>query len=139
MRFCYGSPETPGGASDVWRLLQPRIIVSISSPSSHHTLHPHLGDSKHRWEPEPDATGWNRILIPSHRMPPSPFPRPHSPPHHEALSGSDTMAGPEQAQQQQQVEVKAERLDDAEMALQGINMLLNNGFKESDELFRRYR
>lgn len=49
------------------------------------------------------------------------------------------MAGPEQAQQQQQVEVKAERLDDAEMALQGINMLLNNGFKESDELFRRYR
>lgn len=50
------------------------------------------------------------------------------------------MAGPEQAQQQQQqVEVKAERLDDSEMALQGINMLLNNGFKESDELFKRYR
>ena len=40
---------------------------------------------------------------------------------------------------QQQVEEKAEHLDDAEMALQGINMLLNNGFKESDELFRRYR
>uniref|UniRef100_A0A671VVU6 Tetratricopeptide repeat domain 39C n=1 Tax=Sparus aurata TaxID=8175 RepID=A0A671VVU6_SPAAU len=34
---------------------------------------------------------------------------------------------------------KAEHIDDAEMALQGINMLLNNGFKESDELFRRYR
>jgi len=50
------------------------------------------------------------------------------------------MAGPEQSQQQQQqVEEKAEHLDDAEMALQGINMLLNNGFKESDELFRRYR
>lgn len=49
------------------------------------------------------------------------------------------MAGPEQSQQQQQVEVKAEHIDDAEMALQGINMLLNNGFKESDELFRRYR
>uniref|UniRef100_A0A3P9A1Y6 Tetratricopeptide repeat domain 39C n=1 Tax=Esox lucius TaxID=8010 RepID=A0A3P9A1Y6_ESOLU len=28
--------------------------------------------------------------------------------------------------------------DDAELALQGINMLLNNGFKESDELFRKY-
>uniref|UniRef100_A0A8C6WQK1 Tetratricopeptide repeat domain 39C n=1 Tax=Neogobius melanostomus TaxID=47308 RepID=A0A8C6WQK1_9GOBI len=38
-----------------------------------------------------------------------------------------------------QVEEKAEPIDDAEMALQGINMLLNNGFKESDELFRRYR
>ncbi|XP_041861582.1 tetratricopeptide repeat protein 39C-like isoform X2 [Melanotaenia boesemani] len=49
------------------------------------------------------------------------------------------MAGPEQSQQQQQVEEKAERIDDAEMALQGINMLLNNGFKESDELFKRYR
>lgn len=49
------------------------------------------------------------------------------------------MAGPEQPQQQQQVEEKAEPIDDAEMALQGINMLLNNGFKESDELFRRYR
>lgn len=48
------------------------------------------------------------------------------------------MAGPEQSQQQQ-VEEKAEHIDDAEMALQGINMLLNNGFKESDELFRRYR
>ncbi|KAI4828864.1 hypothetical protein KUCAC02_022936 [Chaenocephalus aceratus] len=47
------------------------------------------------------------------------------------------MAGPEQCQQQ--VEEQAERIDDAEMALQGINMLLNNGFKESDELFRRYR
>ncbi|KAA8589761.1 hypothetical protein FQN60_013126 [Etheostoma spectabile] len=54
------------------------------------------------------------------------------------------MAGPEQSpqqqqQQQQQVEEKAEYIDDAELALQGINMLLNNGFKESDELFRRYR
>lgn len=45
------------------------------------------------------------------------------------------MAGREQ---HQQLEMKAE-LDDAEMALQGISMLLNNGFKESDELFRRYR
>uniref|UniRef100_A0A1A7Z2N3 Tetratricopeptide repeat domain 39C n=1 Tax=Iconisemion striatum TaxID=60296 RepID=A0A1A7Z2N3_9TELE len=46
------------------------------------------------------------------------------------------MAGPEQLQQ---IEEKAEYIDDAEMALQGINMLLNNGFKESDELFKRYR
>ncbi|KAK6309035.1 hypothetical protein J4Q44_G00204980 [Coregonus suidteri] len=48
------------------------------------------------------------------------------------------MAGPEQSKQQQ-VEDKAEHIDDAELALQGINMLLNNGFKESDELFRKYR
>ncbi|KAL2090258.1 hypothetical protein ACEWY4_014946 [Coilia grayii] len=50
------------------------------------------------------------------------------------------MAGPNQSQQeQQQVEEKANQIDDAELALQGINMLLNNGFKESDELFRKYR
>ncbi|KAJ8396823.1 hypothetical protein AAFF_G00014220 [Aldrovandia affinis] len=47
------------------------------------------------------------------------------------------MARPEQTQQQ--VEAGAERIDDAELALQGINMLLNNGFRESDELFRNYR
>uniref|UniRef100_A0A671YU10 Tetratricopeptide repeat domain 39C n=1 Tax=Sparus aurata TaxID=8175 RepID=A0A671YU10_SPAAU len=34
---------------------------------------------------------------------------------------------------------KTERINDAELALKGINMLLNNGFKESDELFRTYR
>ncbi|KAG5276185.1 hypothetical protein AALO_G00128920 [Alosa alosa] len=51
-----------------------------------------------------------------------------------------TMAGPNQSrQEQQQVEEKANQIDDAELALQGINMLLNNGFKESDELFRKYR
>lgn len=44
------------------------------------------------------------------------------------------MAGPEQL-----VDGKAEQIDDAELALQGINLLLNNGFKESDELFRKYR
>ncbi|XP_041913283.1 tetratricopeptide repeat protein 39C isoform X2 [Alosa pseudoharengus] len=50
------------------------------------------------------------------------------------------MAGPNQSrQEQQQVEEKANQIDDAELALQGINMLLNNGFKESDELFRKYR
>ncbi|KAJ8278106.1 hypothetical protein GJAV_G00083880 [Gymnothorax javanicus] len=47
------------------------------------------------------------------------------------------MAGPEQIQQE--VETSGERIDDAELALHGINMLLNNGFKESDELFRKYR
>ncbi|XP_051550899.1 tetratricopeptide repeat protein 39C [Myxocyprinus asiaticus] len=47
------------------------------------------------------------------------------------------MAGPEHPQQQ--VEEKAEQIDDAELAFQGIHMLLNNGFKESDELFKRYR
>uniref|UniRef100_A0A672HB80 Tetratricopeptide repeat protein 39C-like n=2 Tax=Salarias fasciatus TaxID=181472 RepID=A0A672HB80_SALFA len=31
------------------------------------------------------------------------------------------------------------RINDAELALKGINMLLNNGFRESDELFRAYR
>lgn len=29
--------------------------------------------------------------------------------------------------------------DDAELALVGINLLLNNGFKESDQLFKKYR
>ncbi|XP_051549767.1 tetratricopeptide repeat protein 39C-like [Myxocyprinus asiaticus] len=47
------------------------------------------------------------------------------------------MAGPDHPQQQ--VEEKAEQIDDAELAFQGIHMLLNNGFKESDELFKRYR
>uniref|UniRef100_A0A3B4CHU8 Tetratricopeptide repeat domain 39C n=1 Tax=Pygocentrus nattereri TaxID=42514 RepID=A0A3B4CHU8_PYGNA len=31
------------------------------------------------------------------------------------------------------------QVDDAELSLRGINMLLNNGFKESAELFHRYR
>lgn len=34
---------------------------------------------------------------------------------------------------------KTDSINDAELALKGINMLLNNGFKESDELFRAYR
>ncbi|XP_062337411.1 tetratricopeptide repeat protein 39C [Osmerus eperlanus] len=37
------------------------------------------------------------------------------------------------------VEEKLDHVDDAELALKGINMLLNNGFRESDELFRKYR
>ncbi|XP_026769909.2 tetratricopeptide repeat protein 39C isoform X1 [Pangasianodon hypophthalmus] len=32
-----------------------------------------------------------------------------------------------------------EQLDDAELSLRGINMLLNNGFKESTQLFHTYR
>ncbi|XP_030606864.1 tetratricopeptide repeat protein 39C-like isoform X1 [Archocentrus centrarchus] len=36
-------------------------------------------------------------------------------------------------------EEETDRINDAELALKGINMLLNNGFKESDELFRTYR
>ncbi|GCC45259.1 hypothetical protein chiPu_0029227 [Chiloscyllium punctatum] len=32
-----------------------------------------------------------------------------------------------------------QELDDAELALAGINMLLNNGFRESDQLFKKYR
>ncbi|XP_076149625.1 tetratricopeptide repeat protein 39C-like [Alosa pseudoharengus] len=47
------------------------------------------------------------------------------------------MAGPEAAKQE--VDGNPEQIDDAELALQGINMLLNNGFRESDELFRKYR
>ncbi|KAL2097307.1 hypothetical protein ACEWY4_006514 [Coilia grayii] len=47
------------------------------------------------------------------------------------------MAGPESVQQE--VDDNPEHIDDAELALQGINMLLNNGFNESHELFRKYR
>lgn len=47
------------------------------------------------------------------------------------------MADPEPVRKH--VEKKPEEIDDAELALKGINMLLNNGFKESDELFRKYR
>ncbi|MBN3271855.1 TT39C protein, partial [Polyodon spathula] len=47
------------------------------------------------------------------------------------------MAGPEQIQQRE--EESCQSIDDAELALQGINMLLSNGFRESDELFRKYR
>ncbi|XP_027026633.1 tetratricopeptide repeat protein 39C isoform X1 [Tachysurus fulvidraco] len=32
-----------------------------------------------------------------------------------------------------------EQIDDAELSLRGINMLLNNGFKESTDLFHKYR
>uniref|UniRef100_A0A8C5ASQ9 Tetratricopeptide repeat domain 39C n=1 Tax=Gadus morhua TaxID=8049 RepID=A0A8C5ASQ9_GADMO len=34
---------------------------------------------------------------------------------------------------------KPDTIDDAELALEGINMLLNNGFKESDDLFKAHR
>lgn len=41
--------------------------------------------------------------------------------------------------EEEEEEEKTELINDAELALKGINMLLNNGFKESDELFRAYR
>lgn len=49
------------------------------------------------------------------------------------------MADPSEAAPGGVEEQKTERVNDAELALKGINMLLNNGFKESDELFRTYR
>lgn len=49
------------------------------------------------------------------------------------------MADPPEPALESAEEEKPERINDAELALKGINMLLNNGFKESDELFRTYR
>ncbi|XP_034039268.1 tetratricopeptide repeat protein 39C-like [Thalassophryne amazonica] len=46
---------------------------------------------------------------------------------------------PSRGSAEEDEEEKPNRIDDAELALKGINMLLNNGFKESDELFRTYR
>lgn len=54
------------------------------------------------------------------------------------------MAGSEQQRPRRRDEVDpdaaaAAPLQDAELALAGINMLLNNGFRESDQLFKQYR
>lgn len=49
------------------------------------------------------------------------------------------MADPTEAAPGSVEEETADRINDAELALKGINMLLNNGFKESDDLFRAYR
>ncbi|MED6236558.1 Tetratricopeptide repeat protein 39C [Ataeniobius toweri] len=49
------------------------------------------------------------------------------------------MADPTQPAPRGSEEEKTEVINDAELALKGINMLLNNGFKESDELFRTHR
>uniref|UniRef100_A0A3B4TY45 Tetratricopeptide repeat domain 39C n=1 Tax=Seriola dumerili TaxID=41447 RepID=A0A3B4TY45_SERDU len=49
------------------------------------------------------------------------------------------MADPAESAPGSVEEEKTDRINDAELALRGINMLLNNGFKESDELFRTYR
>ncbi|XP_078144040.1 tetratricopeptide repeat protein 39C-like [Centroberyx gerrardi] len=49
------------------------------------------------------------------------------------------MAGTTEPTRRSVEEEKTNCIDDAELALRGINMLLNNGFKESDELFRAYR
>lgn len=54
------------------------------------------------------------------------------------------MAGSEQQRPRRRDEIEpdaaaAAPLQDAELALAGINMLLNNGFRESDQLFKQYR
>ncbi|MEQ2186524.1 hypothetical protein GOODEAATRI_029512 [Goodea atripinnis] len=49
------------------------------------------------------------------------------------------MADPTQPAPRCSEEEKTEVINDAELALKGINMLLNNGFTESDELFRTHR
>ncbi|XP_005355827.1 tetratricopeptide repeat protein 39C [Microtus ochrogaster] len=54
------------------------------------------------------------------------------------------MAGSEQQRPQRRDEIESDAaaaapLQDAELALAGINMLLNNGFRESDQLFKQYR
>lgn len=49
------------------------------------------------------------------------------------------MADPTEPAPRSVEDEKTETINDAELALKGINMLLNNGFKESDELFRLYR
>lgn len=55
------------------------------------------------------------------------------------------MAGSEQQRPRRQDDrdsaaaAAAAPLQDAELALAGINMLLNNGFRESDQLFKQYR
>ncbi|XP_029970344.1 tetratricopeptide repeat protein 39C-like isoform X2 [Salarias fasciatus] len=45
----------------------------------------------------------------------------------------------QEEEEEEEEEETTERINDAELALKGINMLLNNGFRESDELFRAYR
>lgn len=49
------------------------------------------------------------------------------------------MAAPAEATPGSMDDAKTEPINDAELALEGINMLLNNGFRESDELFRTHR
>lgn len=49
------------------------------------------------------------------------------------------MAAPDETTPGSVDDAKTEPINDAELALEGINMLLNNGFRESDELFRAHR
>lgn len=49
------------------------------------------------------------------------------------------MAGSEQPPPRREDEEAPLPIEDAELALAGINMLLNNGFRESDQLFKKYR
>lgn len=48
-------------------------------------------------------------------------------------------AGAPRPRGQEDAEPAAGPLQDAELALAGINLLLNNGFRESDQLFRQHR
>ncbi|NXD64415.1 TT39C protein, partial [Eolophus roseicapillus] len=49
------------------------------------------------------------------------------------------MAGSEQPPPRREDGEAPLPIEDAELALAGINMLLNNGFRESDQLFKKYR
>uniref|UniRef100_A0A8V5GFC7 Uncharacterized protein n=1 Tax=Melopsittacus undulatus TaxID=13146 RepID=A0A8V5GFC7_MELUD len=49
------------------------------------------------------------------------------------------MAGSEQPPPRREDSEAPLPIEDAELALAGINMLLNNGFRESDQLFKKYR
>lgn len=49
------------------------------------------------------------------------------------------MAAPAESAPGSLEDARTEPINDAELALEGINMLLNNGFRESDELFRTHR
>ncbi|XP_030069471.1 tetratricopeptide repeat protein 39C isoform X1 [Microcaecilia unicolor] len=56
------------------------------------------------------------------------------------MAGSEQLPPSPPPQVEQEPEKESELpADDVELALVGINMLLNNGFKESDQLFRKYR
>ncbi|CAL8344633.1 unnamed protein product [Merluccius merluccius] len=49
------------------------------------------------------------------------------------------MAGTATPAQRSAAGDQTDSMEDAELALEGINMLLNNGFKESDDLFKTHR
>ncbi|KAM9098339.1 tetratricopeptide repeat protein 39C isoform X1 [Sarcophilus harrisii] len=55
------------------------------------------------------------------------------------MAGSEQQPSRRREEESEQDSAAAAPLHDAELALAGINMLLNNGFRESDQLFRQYR